>query len=270
MNDQRATDGADRWDRPDLVTAIRQVLAQSGLDHGPVTVDQLASLDQFHAGGIGFTRRLAALGGLATGMRVLDVGGGLGGPARTLAAESGCSVVVVDLAPSYVEAGRMLTTLAGLDDRVAFRVGDALALDLPDASVDIVWTQNSGMTIADKARLYGGFRRVLAAGGRLVTQEPVAGPGGPTIMPTMWATDAADSHLWEPDRLRATIEAAGFRVLAWEEVVPPPVVDAPPPERTVQGIVMGVEHLAEIGRAARRNEAERRTTMIHAVAEAVG
>ena len=69
--------------------------------------------------------------------------------------------------------------------------------------------------------------------------------------------------------MRATIEAAGFRVVTWEEVVPPPVIDPPPPERTVQGIVMGVAHLAEIARAARRNEAERRTIMVHAVAEAI-
>lgn len=259
----------DRWHRTDLVAAIEAVLVASGLDRPPVTPDQLAPLDQFHAGGIGFTRRLAALGGLAAGMRVLDVGGGLGGPARTLAVEHGCAVTVVDLTPSYVEAGRLLTSLAGLDDRVSFRVGDALALDVPDASVDVVWTQNSGMSIADKVALYRGFRRVLAPGGRLVTQEPMAGPGGETILPTMWATAPEDDQLRTPAEMRAAIEAAGFRIRAWEEVVPPPVVDPPPPERTVQGLVMGVEHLAEIGRAARRNEAERRTIMVHAVAEAI-
>ncbi|MFN8621277.1 MAG: methyltransferase domain-containing protein [Chloroflexota bacterium] len=199
---------ADRWDRPDLVTALRQVLADTGLDRGPVTVDQLAPLDQFHAGGIGFTRRLAALGGLAAGMQVLDVGGGLGGPARTIAAELGCRVTVVDLAPSYVEAGRLLTSLAGLEDRVAFRIGDALALDVPDASVDVVWTQNSGMSIADKARLYAGFRRVLRPGGRLVTQEPMAGPGGPTILPTMWAVPD-DDQLRPPAVMRATTRRPG-------------------------------------------------------------
>ena len=114
------------WEREGLSDAIRQALDASGLDLATLTVEDLAPLDQFHGGGLAFTRRLATLGGLAAGMRVLDVGGGLGGPARTLAVEFGCRVTVVDLAESYVEAGRMLTGLVGLEDRVDFLVGDAL------------------------------------------------------------------------------------------------------------------------------------------------
>ena len=66
--------------------------------------------------------------------------------------EFGCRVTVIDLTESYVEAGRMLTALVGLDDRVDFLVGDALALPFDDGAFDAVWTQNSGMNIADKAR----------------------------------------------------------------------------------------------------------------------
>ena len=87
-------------------------------------------------------------------MHVLDVGGGLGGPARTLAIEFGCRVTVIDLTESYVEAGQRITSMLGLDDRVTFRVGDALALPFDDGAFDAVWTQNSGMNIADKAGLY--------------------------------------------------------------------------------------------------------------------
>ena len=110
-------------------------------------------------------------------MHVLDVGGGLGGPARTLAVEFGCRVTVVDLAESYVEAGRMLTSLMGLDDRVTFHVGDALDLPFDDGAFDVVWTQNSGMNIADKERLYAGFRGCSGPAAGSSTQEPMAGPG---------------------------------------------------------------------------------------------
>lgn len=256
------------WDRPGLASALREALAEAGLDGGMPTIEALAPFDQFHAGGLAFTRRLASLGGLTAGARVLDVGGGLGGPARTLAAEFGCQVTVVDLAPSYVEAGRHLTRLTGLEDRVSFVVGDALALPMPAGGVDVVWTQNSGMNIPDKASLYAGFRRLLGPGGRLVTQEPMAGPIGPPILPVMWADEPSTSHLRSPAEMRATIAEAGFRELAWEQVATDHAQpQTMPPERSVQGLVMGAERLEAIMRASRRNEVEDRVVLVHAVFE---
>ena len=87
---------------------------------------------------------------------MLDVGGGLGGPARTLAARYGCRVTVLDLTESYVRAGEVLTERLRLSDRVAHRVGNALELPFPAGAFDMVWTQNSGMNIPDKERLYAG------------------------------------------------------------------------------------------------------------------
>ena len=199
-------------------------------------------------------------------MRVLDVGGGLGGPARTLALEFGCRVTVLDLTESYVDAGRMLTGLVGLDDRVDFVVGDALDLPFEDGAFDAVWTQNSGMNIADKPRLYAGFRRVLRPGGRLVTQEPMAGPVQPPIYPLMWADGPATDHIRPPAEMRATIEAAGFTAVEWSEVrVGPPPPDAPRPRQTIQSLVMGDERVREIMRASRGNEDEGRVVLVHAV-----
>src|SRR5437899_1252178 len=112
-------------------------------------------------------------------MRVLD----LGGPARTLAAEFGCQVTVVDPIESYVRTGEALTARVRLTDRGIHRVGDALALDTGGGVFDVVWTQNSGMNIADKERLYAGFARVLRPGGLLALQEPMAGPVQPLPRP---------------------------------------------------------------------------------------
>ena len=154
----------------------------------------------------------------APGTRVLDVGGGFGGPARTLAVEFGCLVTTVDLTDSYVRAAQALTARMGLDDRVSHHVGNALALPFPDGAFDLVWTQNSGMNIADKERLYAGFHRVLRPGGRLALQEPMAGPVAPLLYPVMWARDASTSFLRAPAEMRAVIEAAGFRARAWDDV----------------------------------------------------
>jgi SAM-dependent methyltransferase len=268
MTHRRRLEAVQRhWERDGLAGAVLEALRASGTDLEALTVDDLAPLDQFHGGGLAFTRRLATFGGLGRGWRVLDVGGGLGGPARTLAAEFGCRVTVVDLAESYVEAGRMLTDLMGLTERVTFHVGDALDLPFEDGAFDVVWTQNSGMNISDKERMYTGFRRVVRVGGRLVTQEPMTGPGGPPVYPLMWATDPTTDHLWPPEAMGLAIEGAGFHRLAWEEVtvVRPVGAGQPIPKPTVQGLVMGAERSAAIMAAAARNEREGRVVMVHAV-----
>src|SRR5947208_15525883 len=239
------------WGRPDLERTILDALAAGGKDIDRLTIDDLAPADQFHSGGKSSTVRLARLAGLKPGTRVLDVGGGLGGPARTLAGQFGCRVTVVDLTEAYVRTGAALTARLGLADGVTHRVGDALALDVGAEPFDVLWTQNSGMNIADKARLYAGFARVLRAGGLLVIQEPMAGPVQPVVFPVMWARDARASFLRAPDAMRALIEAAGFRARAWEDVtdeIAGPGSAAAIPAHSVQRIMLG-EALDAIVRA---------------------
>src|SRR2546425_3695685 len=171
------------WSRDGLGQTILDALATAGKHLDALTIDDLSPTDQFHGGGKAATVRLAHLAGFAPGTRVLDVGGGLGGPARTLAVEFGCHIAVIDLTESYVRAGAMLTARLGLGDRVTPYVGNALELPFTPGAFDVVWTQNSGMNIADKERLYRGLYRVLRPGGRLAVQEPMAGPGQPLIFP---------------------------------------------------------------------------------------
>jgi 2-polyprenyl-3-methyl-5-hydroxy-6-metoxy-1,4-benzoquinol methylase len=66
------------------------------------------------------------LAGLGHGERVLDVGGGIGGPARTLAG-AGFSVTVLDLTEEFCRTGAALTERVGLASRVTFHHGNALA-----------------------------------------------------------------------------------------------------------------------------------------------
>jgi len=265
--DARATNAY--WGRTGLERLILEALAAAGKHVDALTIDDLAPADQFHSGGKNATQRLARLANLRPGMRVLDVGGGLGGPARTLAVEFGCDVTVVDLTESYVQTGEALTARLRLADRVRHRVGDALALDVGASTFDVVWTQNSGMNIADKERLYAGFARVLRPGGLLALQEPMAGPVQPVVFPVMWARDAAASFLRPPGEMRGVIAATGFQVRAWDDVTAEavgPSTGASGPAHGVQRIVMG-EALDAIVRAGQRNREEGRILMIQAVAE---
>jgi ubiquinone/menaquinone biosynthesis C-methylase UbiE len=255
------------WGREGLDRAILDGLAAAGRDLEALTVDDLAPADQFHGGGKGATVRLARLAALGPDRRVVDVGGGLGGPARTLAAEFGCRVTAVDLTEPYVRAARALTARLGLAARVAHVVGDALALPLASGAADVVWTQNSGMNIADKPGLYREFHRVLAPGGLLALQEPMAGPVEPVIYPVMWAPDARSSFLRPPGEMRALVEAAGFQALAWDDVTAetaPPATRAPESALSIQRLVMGdaLDAITEVGR---RNREEGRVVSIQAV-----
>jgi SAM-dependent methyltransferase len=266
-SDARATNAY--WGRSDLERAIDAALAGVGKNLNALTIDDLAPVDQFHGGGKASTDRLARLARLKPGMRVLDVGGGFGGPARTLAVEHGCFVTVVDLTESYVRTGQWLTTRLNLADRVSHRVGDAVALDVGAETFDVLWTQNSGMNIAAKEGLYAGFARLLSRGSLLAIQEPMAGPTQPPIFPLMWARDATTSFLRAPADMRALIEGAGFGALAWEDVTAElagPSTGGAVPAHSIARIVMG-NAIDDITRAGQRNRDEGRVVMIQAVFE---
>lgn len=199
--------------RVDAVLAVVDAMNPAGRLR---TVD-LAPLDQFHAGGLEATRQLAALAGIGPDQHVLDVGSGVGGPARFLAETHGCSVVGVDLAVEYCRLAEALTARCGLKDKATFRPADALDLPFADESFDAVWTQHAAMNIADRPRLYGEMRRVLRPGGIVALYDAVAGNGAP-FFPVPWARDGSTSFLLSPDALREVLDQAGLTVVAWRDV----------------------------------------------------
>ncbi|MGH7267659.1 MAG: class I SAM-dependent methyltransferase [Candidatus Rokuibacteriota bacterium] len=209
------------YGRLGLGDAILAGLVASGHDPDALTPDALAPVDQFHIRGKDATLELAGLAGLSAGTRVLDVGGGLGGAARTLAAELGCRVTVLDLTEEYCRVGEDLTRRAGLAERVSFRHGNALALPFPDASFDAAWTQHSSMNVPEKPRLYAEIARAVRPGGRVAIHEIMAGASAPVHFPVPWAREPATSFLSPTDAVRTLVRGAGLRELAWLDVSGP-------------------------------------------------
>ena len=108
---------------------------------------------------------------------LLDVGSGIGGPARYMARRFGCRVSGIDLTAEFCEVARHLTSLLGLEERVVLRQGDALAMPFAGAEFDGAWSMNVSMNIADKRALYREIHRVLKPGARLVLSEVRPGAG---------------------------------------------------------------------------------------------
>jgi SAM-dependent methyltransferase len=206
------------YGRDDLGSVILDALQAAGKNLDALTPADLAPMDEFHIRGREATLELARLAGLAPTDRVLDVGGGLGGPARTLTSTVGCAVTVLDLTEEYCRVGEMLTARTGLGQLVRFEHGSALAMPFTAASFDVAWTQHSSMNVADKERLYAEIYRVLRPGGRLALFEIIGGPVQPIHFPVPWAPDAAISFLRPREEMRALLRETGFAEVAWVDV----------------------------------------------------
>lgn len=222
------------YNPPRLTERLEALLAATfGPDHVP-SVHELGPFDQFHTGGLAATMQLGELLSPARNDAVLDVGAGLGGPARALAATYGCRVTGIDLSDAFVEAAGVLTARAGLGERVEVVAGDASALPFPAATFDAAIMLHVAMNVEDRASLYAGIRRVLRDGGRFLTYDVIARGGEPSY-PVPWARDRSASFLTSEAETRSLLTAAGFAVDEWRvadphiasTLVPPP--GAPPP-----------------------------------------
>lgn len=209
---------ATHYTRGNLGDIILGALRDAGLDPDDLAPDDLAPLDEFHIRGREATRELAEMAALGPDVHVLDVGCGIGGPSRYLAAAFGCRVTGLDLTPEFCDVAALLSARTGLAHLVEYREGDALEMPFADASYDVVWTQHASMNIPDKPRLYGELFRVCTPGGKLALYDVVRGAAGEPHYPVPWARDPAISFLLPADEVRAGLETAGFRVGTWRDV----------------------------------------------------
>ncbi|MBI3505413.1 MAG: methyltransferase domain-containing protein [Proteobacteria bacterium] len=198
---------------PRLLAALR---AAKGPDVA-VTPETLAPLDHFHNRGVVATRELLAMLDPRPGDHVLDIGCGIGGPARWIAWTAGCRVTGIDLVPAFCAAAEALTRATGQAGRVRAIAGSATSLPLPDAAFDRAYSQNVAMNVADKDAMFAEVRRVLKPGGVFALSNLAAGPGGPPHYPTPWAADAGTSFLSTLDETRRDLERAGFAIVSIED-----------------------------------------------------
>jgi sarcosine/dimethylglycine N-methyltransferase len=183
----------------------------------PITPDTLAPLDHFHTRGAVATGEFAALLEPKAGDRMLDIGCGIGGPARWFAAKFGSHVTGVDLTAEFCIAARELNDVTGLSDQVTILHGSAVALPVPDASFDRAYSQAVLMNIADKRAFFAEAFRALRPGGALALFSAAAGPAGEPRFPLPWASTPAASFLVAPSDMRADMLTVGFEIVAFHD-----------------------------------------------------
>lgn len=232
-----------------IADRVLAAIAASGGDPGQLRPEMLFPYDQLHARELKATEEHVAWLAPRPDEHVLDVGSGVGGPARFVATRTSARVTGIDLTPDFVAAARVLTERAGLADRVTFQVGNALDMPFGDATFDAALCQYVAMNIVDKQGLAREIVRILKPGGRLLWSEAVGIEGRDPPYPLPWARSPEVSHLTTEAGLRGALEGAGLTILEWHDETEIQIEhahearragQAPSPERmTANQIVMG-------------------------------
>ncbi len=196
-----------------LEAALLAALAAAGRDVDHLSPGDLSGADEFHIGGAQATQQLAGQLALAPGMCLLDIGSGLGGPARHLASY-GCRVVGIDLTPEFVAVANSLTRRMGMADRVEFRQANADRLEFADGSFDGATLLHVGMNVPDKAAMFAAVHRALKPGGFFAVYDVMRMEAGALDFPVPWSSLPETSHVETPAAYRAALAAAGFTIAA--------------------------------------------------------
>ncbi len=213
------TNIADHYTSGSLWDRLCAALLDDQADPQRPTIEALAPYDQFHGRGMEATQSVAEQMTVATSDHILDVGSGIGGPARYFATRFGCRITGIDLTEEFCDVARRLNALLDLESRLTIEQGDALSMPFAAQSFDGAYSMNVSMNIEDKPALYREIHRVLRPGGWLLLSEIAQGPNSGLEYPTPWACTAASSFLATPEQTQQGLEGAGFDVVSMQDTL---------------------------------------------------
>lgn len=201
----------DHYASENLLARIDAGLAELGA--AATDPEALKAVDEFHTGGREATEALLSHLDIRSGMRVLDIGAGIGGTARHIARAYGVHVTGVDLTRAYVDVAKVLNARVGMEDDVTMMVGSALDLPVPAGAFDLAVMFHVGMNIDDKPHLMGEVARVLKPGGHFALYDVMRDAvDGPLTFPLPWASAPENSFVDYPLAYITAAESAGLEL----------------------------------------------------------
>jgi ubiquinone/menaquinone biosynthesis C-methylase UbiE len=210
----------EHYARASFADDVDASLRALGKDLASITADDLEPMDEFHTGGRPATRALFEAAGFARGTRILDVGSGLGGPARFGASAFGLMIEGIDLTPAYVDVANEFSSRLGLAEQTRFVAGNALALPYADHTFAGAYTIHVGMNIADKCALAREVRRVLRESATYAIYDIMRVGEGALTFPLPWSSAPETSAVATPEDYRAALIAAGFEIVSERDCRP--------------------------------------------------
>lgn len=199
-----------QWGSGDVLGRILEAMEASGISTEAMTIEALAPVDHFHARGLLATKELADSLPIRAGDHLVDIGCGVGGPARYLADRFSCRVDGIDITEPFVLAANELSRLTGMSERVTVRLGDGQNLPFQDEVFDGGYSQHVTMNVADRHRFFSEAFRVLRPGAFFALTEHGLGEGGPPHHPVPWSDDGTHEYLMRPSETVERLRSAGF------------------------------------------------------------
>ena len=196
-----------------IVSRIVQALEEAGLDRSSIDADSLSGADEFHIGGREGTEHVATALELRESDYLLDVGCGIGGPARYFAQSSGAAVTGIDLTPEFIEAALELTDLVGMAQMVDFKIGSATDIPFLDETFDAVAMLHVGMNVEDKEQMMKELARVCRPHGKVVIYDVTIATESDLPYPMPWSTTSEHSFPEAVEKYEEAAADAGLRHL---------------------------------------------------------
>ena len=176
----------------------------------PLTVSDLTPFDQYHYFGTEAVDEAARVLGIGRQSRVLEIGSGIGGPARYLAATTGCDIVALEVQPDLHETAAALTRRCGLDNAVHHVCGDVLAAPPQLEHFDCIVSFLVFLHIADLRRLFAVCRSLLRQNGGMFIEDFILQQlPSPTELAEL-QHKVASPNLQDWSTYKSELERAGF------------------------------------------------------------
>ena len=200
------------YSKVQLYEVIIEAIKNAGINLNKLKVEDLKSIDEFHIGGMQATFDLLNQLKIRPKTKILDIGAGIGGPARLISSNYGASVTGIDLTPDFVETAIKINALLNLN--IKFKVGNALNIPFDENEFDLATLLHVGMNIPDKNKLFIEVSRILNKGGSFAIYDVMIVGEGDFKFPVPWASTSSASFVEKPNSYHDAAMASGFTLIS--------------------------------------------------------